>query len=32
MAKIAATSPRFPRRSGVPARTPLGQLRNNSGS
>jgi 16S rRNA (guanine527-N7)-methyltransferase len=24
MAKIAATSPRFPRRSGVPARTPLG--------
>jgi 16S rRNA (guanine527-N7)-methyltransferase len=26
MAKIAATSPRFPRRSGVPARTPLGQL------
>jgi 16S rRNA (guanine527-N7)-methyltransferase len=28
MAKIAATSPRFPRRSGVPARTPLGQLRN----
>jgi 16S rRNA (guanine527-N7)-methyltransferase len=25
MAKIAATSPRFPRRSGVPARTPLGQ-------
>jgi 16S rRNA (guanine527-N7)-methyltransferase len=27
MAKIAATSPRFPRRSGVPARTPLGQLR-----
>jgi 16S rRNA (guanine527-N7)-methyltransferase len=28
MAKIAATSPRFPRRSGVPARTPLGQQRN----
>jgi 16S rRNA (guanine527-N7)-methyltransferase len=27
MAKIAATSPRFPRRSGVPARSPLGQLR-----
>ena len=27
MAKIAATSPRFPRRSGVPARTPLGQGR-----
>jgi 16S rRNA (guanine527-N7)-methyltransferase len=27
MAKIAATSPRFPRRSGVPARTPLGQER-----
>jgi 16S rRNA (guanine527-N7)-methyltransferase len=27
MAKIAATSPRFPRRSGVPARIPLGQLR-----
>jgi 16S rRNA (guanine527-N7)-methyltransferase len=27
MAKIAATSPRFPRRSGVPARTPLGQPR-----
>ena len=25
MAKIAATSPRFPRRSGVPARTPLGK-------
>jgi 16S rRNA (guanine527-N7)-methyltransferase len=25
MAKIAATSPRFPRRSGVPARTPLGR-------
>jgi 16S rRNA (guanine527-N7)-methyltransferase len=25
MTKIAATSPRFPRRSGVPARTPLGQ-------
>ena len=24
MAKIAATSPRFPRRSGIPARTPLG--------
>jgi 16S rRNA (guanine527-N7)-methyltransferase len=32
MAKIAATSPRFPRRSGVPARTPLGQLRKNSDS
>jgi 16S rRNA (guanine527-N7)-methyltransferase len=32
MAKIAATSPRFPRRSGVPARTPLGPLRKNSGS
>jgi 16S rRNA (guanine527-N7)-methyltransferase len=28
MAKIAATSPRFPRRSGVPARTPLGRRRN----
>jgi len=27
MAKIAATFPRFPRRSGVPARTPLGQQR-----
>jgi 16S rRNA (guanine527-N7)-methyltransferase len=27
MAKIAATSPRFPRRSGVPVRTPLGQQR-----
>jgi 16S rRNA (guanine527-N7)-methyltransferase len=27
MAKIAATSPRFPRRSGVPVRTPLGQRR-----
>ena len=27
MTKIAATSPRFPRRSGVPARTPLGQER-----
>jgi 16S rRNA (guanine527-N7)-methyltransferase len=27
MAKIAATSPRFPRRSGMPARTPLGQQR-----
>jgi 16S rRNA (guanine527-N7)-methyltransferase len=27
MAKIAATSPRFPRRSGVPARTPLGRPR-----
>jgi 16S rRNA (guanine527-N7)-methyltransferase len=25
MAKIAATSPRFPRRSGVPARSPLGE-------
>jgi 16S rRNA (guanine527-N7)-methyltransferase len=32
MAKIAATSPRFPRRSGVPARTPLGQLHKHSGS
>jgi 16S rRNA (guanine527-N7)-methyltransferase len=32
MAKIAATSPRFPRRSGVPARTPLGQLRKHSSS
>ena len=32
MAKIAATSPRFPRRSGVPARTPLGQLRKHSAS
>jgi 16S rRNA (guanine527-N7)-methyltransferase len=32
MAKIAATSPRFPRRSGVPARSPLGQLRKHSGS
>jgi 16S rRNA (guanine527-N7)-methyltransferase len=32
MAKIAATSPRFPRRSSVPARTPLGQLRKDSGS
>ena len=30
MAKIAATSPRFPRRSGVPARTPLGPLRKRS--
>ena len=30
MAKIAATSPRFPRRSGVPARTPLGQQRKNT--
>jgi 16S rRNA (guanine527-N7)-methyltransferase len=29
MAKIAATSPRFPRRSGVPARTPLGLQRKN---
>jgi 16S rRNA (guanine527-N7)-methyltransferase len=27
MAKIAATSPRFPRRSGVPTRSPLGQWR-----
>jgi 16S rRNA (guanine527-N7)-methyltransferase len=27
MSKIAATSPRFPRRSGMPARTPLGQQR-----
>jgi len=27
MAKIAATSPRFPRRSGVPARSPLGDQR-----
>jgi 16S rRNA (guanine527-N7)-methyltransferase len=32
MAKIAATSPRFPRRSGVPARSPLGQLRKHSAS
>ena len=32
MAKIAATSPRFPRRSGVPARAPLGQLRKHSDS
>jgi 16S rRNA (guanine527-N7)-methyltransferase len=32
MAKIAATSPRFPRRSGVPARSPLGQLRKHGGS
>jgi 16S rRNA (guanine527-N7)-methyltransferase len=32
MAKIAATSPRFPRRSGVPARTPLGQLHKHNGS
>jgi 16S rRNA (guanine527-N7)-methyltransferase len=32
MAKIAATSPRFPRRSGVPARAPLGQLRKHSAS
>ena len=32
MAKIAATSPRFPRRSGVPTRTPLGQLRKHNGS
>jgi 16S rRNA (guanine527-N7)-methyltransferase len=31
MAKIAATSPRFPRRSGVPARTPLGQRRSTKG-
>jgi 16S rRNA (guanine527-N7)-methyltransferase len=31
MAKIAATSPRFPRRSGVPARTPLGQRRPTKG-
>ena len=30
MAKIAATSPRFPRRSGVPARNPLGQQRRSS--
>jgi 16S rRNA (guanine527-N7)-methyltransferase len=27
IAKIAATSPRFPRRSGVPARNPLGEQR-----
>jgi 16S rRNA (guanine527-N7)-methyltransferase len=27
MAKIAGTSPRFPRRSGVPARSPLGEQR-----
>jgi 16S rRNA (guanine527-N7)-methyltransferase len=32
MAKIAATSPRFPRRSGVPARSPLGQPRKHGGS
>jgi 16S rRNA (guanine527-N7)-methyltransferase len=32
MAKIAATSPRFPRRSGVPTRSPLGQLRKHGGS
>jgi 16S rRNA (guanine527-N7)-methyltransferase len=32
MAKIAATSPRFPRRSGVPARIPLGQLRKHGAS
>jgi 16S rRNA (guanine527-N7)-methyltransferase len=32
MAKIAATSPRFPRRSGVPARTPLGEPRRHGGS
>ena len=32
MAKIAATSPRFPRRSGVPARSPLGSLRKHGGS
>jgi 16S rRNA (guanine527-N7)-methyltransferase len=32
MAKIAATSPRFPRRSGVPARSPLGQLRKHGSS
>jgi 16S rRNA (guanine527-N7)-methyltransferase len=32
MAKIAATSPRFPRRSGVPARSPLGQLPKHGGS
>jgi 16S rRNA (guanine527-N7)-methyltransferase len=32
MAKIAATSPRFPRRSGVPARAPLGQLRKHNDS
>ncbi len=32
MAKIAATSPRFPRRSGVPARSPLGQSRKHGGS
>jgi 16S rRNA (guanine527-N7)-methyltransferase len=32
MAKIAATSPRFPRRSGVPARSPLGSPRKHGGS
>jgi 16S rRNA (guanine527-N7)-methyltransferase len=32
MAKIAATSPRFPRRSGVPARSPLGQLHKHGSS
>ena len=32
MAKIAATSPRFPRRSGVPTRSPLGQLPKFGGS
>jgi 16S rRNA (guanine527-N7)-methyltransferase len=32
MAKIAATSPRFPRRSGVPARSPLGTPRKHRGS
>ena len=32
MAKIAATSPRFPRRSGVPARNPLGSLRKHGSS
>jgi 16S rRNA (guanine527-N7)-methyltransferase len=31
MAKIAATSPRFPRRSGVPARSPLGTPRLHGG-
>ena len=32
MAKIAATSPRFPRRSGVPAQSPLGQLHKHGSS
>jgi len=31
MAKIAATSPHFPRRSGVPARSPLGMPRKHGG-